>query len=129
MEGKDEIGSSLAAQSENCRKVVSLTFPVDSPPFASGCSHPATRMRSFIPNLDDLRRTFRLAAPVALAQVGIMTMGVVDIMMVDTTRAWRWRPWPWVIFIFSGPSSSGGAWSWRSTRSLPRRSARGTISA
>ena len=39
-------------------------------------------MRSFIPNLDDLRRTLRLAAPVALAQVGIMAMGVVDIMMV-----------------------------------------------
>jgi MATE family, multidrug efflux pump len=39
-------------------------------------------MRSFIPNLDDLRRTLRLAAPVAAVQVGIMTMGVVDIMMV-----------------------------------------------
>ena len=82
MEGKDEIGSSLAAQSEIAARVVSPTFPADSPPFASGCAHPVTRMRSFIPNLDDLRRTLRLAAPVALAQVGIMTMGVVDIMMV-----------------------------------------------
>lgn len=39
-------------------------------------------MRSFVPNLNDLRRTLRLAAPVAFVQVGIMTMGVVDIMMV-----------------------------------------------
>ncbi len=39
-------------------------------------------MRSFIPTPDDLRRTWRLAAPVAFVQVGVMTMGVVDIIMV-----------------------------------------------
>jgi MATE family multidrug resistance protein len=39
-------------------------------------------MRSFIPNLDDLRRTVRLAAPVAFVQVGMMSMGMVDIIMV-----------------------------------------------
>jgi multidrug resistance protein, MATE family len=39
-------------------------------------------MRQFIPNLDDLRRTVRLAAPVAFVQVGMMAMGVVDIVMV-----------------------------------------------
>jgi len=39
-------------------------------------------MRSFIPNLDDLRRMLRLAAPVAFVQVGIMGMGVVDTIIV-----------------------------------------------
>ena len=39
-------------------------------------------LRPFIPRRDDLRRTLRLAAPVAFVQVGVMTMGVVDIMMV-----------------------------------------------
>lgn len=39
-------------------------------------------MRSFIPNLDDLRRMLRLAAPVAFVQVGMMAMGMVDIIMV-----------------------------------------------
>ncbi|MEO7167226.1 MAG: MATE family efflux transporter [Spartobacteria bacterium] len=39
-------------------------------------------MRSFIPTRDDLRRTVRLAAPVAFVQVGMMTMGMVDIIMV-----------------------------------------------
>ena len=39
-------------------------------------------MRSYIPNLDDLRRTVRLAVPVAFVQVGMMTMGMVDIIMV-----------------------------------------------
>ncbi len=39
-------------------------------------------MRSFIPNRDDLRRTVRLAAPVAFVQVGLMAMGMVDIIMV-----------------------------------------------
>ena len=39
-------------------------------------------LRPFIPNRDDLRRTWHLAAPVAFAQVGIVTMGVVDIVMV-----------------------------------------------
>ncbi|HXA10438.1 MAG TPA: MATE family efflux transporter, partial [Chthoniobacterales bacterium] len=39
-------------------------------------------MRSFIPSLDDLRRTVRLAAPVAFVQVGMMAMGMVDIIMV-----------------------------------------------
>jgi MATE family multidrug resistance protein len=39
-------------------------------------------LRPFLPGRDDLRRTLRLAAPVAFVQVGIMTMGVVDIMMV-----------------------------------------------
>lgn len=39
-------------------------------------------MRSFIPSIDDLRRTLRLAAPVAFVQVGMMAMGMVDIIMV-----------------------------------------------
>ena len=39
-------------------------------------------LRPFIPNRDDLRRTWHLAAPVAFAQVGIVTMGVVDVVMV-----------------------------------------------
>lgn len=39
-------------------------------------------MRSFIPNLDDLRRTLRFAGPVAFVQVGMMAMGMVDILMV-----------------------------------------------
>jgi MATE family, multidrug efflux pump len=39
-------------------------------------------MRSFIPNRDDLRRTIRLAAPVAFVQVGMTAMGMVDIIMV-----------------------------------------------
>jgi hypothetical protein len=33
-------------------------------------------------------RTWRLAAPVAFVQVGVMTMGVVDIVMVGHYRAW-----------------------------------------
>lgn len=39
-------------------------------------------LRPFIPRRDDLRRTLRLAAPVAFVQVGVMMMGVVDIVMV-----------------------------------------------
>lgn len=39
-------------------------------------------LRSFIPTADDLRRTIRLAAPVAFVQVGLMAMGMVDIIMV-----------------------------------------------
>lgn len=39
-------------------------------------------MRSFIPSLDDLRRTIRLAAPVAFVQIGMATMGVVDVIIV-----------------------------------------------
>lgn len=44
-------------------------------------------MRSFLPNRDDLRRTVRLAAPVAFVQVGIMAMGMVDIIMVGHVSA------------------------------------------
>ena len=40
------------------------------------------RLRSFIPNFDDLRRTIRLAAPVAFVQIGMATMGVVDVIIV-----------------------------------------------
>jgi multidrug resistance protein, MATE family len=40
------------------------------------------RLRSFIPNIDDLRRTIRLAAPVAFVQTGMATMGVVDVIIV-----------------------------------------------
>ena len=36
----------------------------------------------FVPSRDDLRRTLRLAAPVAFVQAGIMGMGVVDIIIV-----------------------------------------------
>ena len=39
-------------------------------------------MRSFFPTRDDLRRTVRLAAPVAFVQVGMTAMGMVDIIMV-----------------------------------------------
>ena len=39
-------------------------------------------MRPFIPNFEDLRRTVKLAAPVAFVQVGMMAMGVVDTVMV-----------------------------------------------
>ncbi len=39
-------------------------------------------MRAFIPTLDDMRRTIRLAAPVAFVQVGMTTMGVVDVIIV-----------------------------------------------
>jgi len=39
-------------------------------------------MRPFIPNRDDLRRTVRLAAPVAFVQVGMTAMGLVDVVMV-----------------------------------------------
>ena len=39
-------------------------------------------MRRFIPNRDDLRRTVRLAAPIAFVQVGMTAMGLVDVVMV-----------------------------------------------